>query len=573
MLKSLQVKDYALIEQINVEFGSGLNIITGETGAGKSILIDAMSLLLGERASTEVVRKGAFKSIIEGIFDVTMNKKVKKLLDENEIDFFPELILRREISVKGSNRCFVNDTPVPLTIIKEIGNLLVDLHGQHEHQSLLRTDTHINFLDEFGTPDELLAEYGKHFQQLSSLTKELNSLKEKENILREKKDLYSFQINEIDNISPVEGEEEKLNEELNILENSERLMELTTSAYESLYESENSVNDYLGKIQNDLAELNNIDKSFLEVLGEIESAITLVNDISKFVRDYRSKIDIDPQNLEQIRERLGALTLLKKKYGGSIKSILEHREKIGGEYNLAENFSENIQSIENQIKELRIKCGAASEALSKKRKDSAKKIQKEVKEALSYLGIPDSSFIVKMDQIPAKDSDDDFITVNGKKYKYFSSGYDEIEFFISTNLGEDPKPLAKVASGGEVSRIMLALKTILAKNDKLPLLIFDEIDTGVSGRIAQKVGQALKSLAEYHQIISITHLPQIAGMADHHFAVEKKLNEERAVSSIRKLKDSERIKEVAKLMSGEKITEASLIGARELMGQSKASEN
>ncbi len=569
MLKSLQVKDYALIEQINVEFGTGLNIITGETGAGKSILIDAMGLLLGDRASTDVVRKGAFKSIIEGIFDVEINKKVKRILDENEIEFFPELIMRREISVKGSNRCFINDTPVPLTLVKEVGNLLVDLHGQHEHQSLLRTDTHIDFLDEFGTPEELLKNYEDYYHNLSSHTKELNSLKERESILKEKKDLYLFQMNEIDSISPIEGEEEKLNEDLNILENSEKLMELTTSVYESLYESENSVNDYLGKIQNDLSELSKIDKSFLEVLGEIESAKTLVNDISKFVRDYRSKIDLDSQNLEQIRERLGALTLLKKKYGGSIKSILEHREKIGSEFNLAENFSENIQVLENQIKELRVKCGVAAEALSKKRKDSAKKIQKEVKEALSYLGIPDSTFEVKINQVAAESFDDNFIFVNGKKFKYFSNGYDEVEFFISTNPGEDTKPLAKVASGGEVSRIMLALKTILAKNDKLPLLIFDEIDTGVSGRIAQKVGQALKALAAYHQIISITHLPQIAGLADHHYAVEKMLNEERAVSSIRKLKENERIKEVAKLMSGEKITEASLTGARELMGLNK----
>jgi len=568
MLKSLQVKDYALIELINIEFGSGLNIITGETGAGKSILIDAMSLLLGERASTEVVRKGAPKSIIEGIFDVETNKKIKRILEENDIDFLPELIMRREISAKGSNRCFINDTPVPLNLIKEAGNLLVDLHGQHEHQSLLRTDTHIDFLDEFGTPEELIVNYENLFSQLSSFTKELDLLKERENILSEKKDLYSFQIEEIDTVSPIEREEEKLNEELNILENSEKLMELTTSAYDSLYESENSVNDFLGKIQNDLIELSKIDKSFLEVLGEIESAITLVNDISKVVRDYRSKIDVDSENLEQIRERLGALTMLKKKYGGSIKAILEHRKKIGEEFRLAENYSYNIISLENQIKELREKCGAAADLISKRRKESAKKIQREVKDALSLLGIPDSSFVVMINQIPPVDMCDSFIISNGKKLKYFSNGYDQVEFFISTNKGEDPKPLVKVASGGEVSRIMLALKTILAKNDKLPLLIFDEIDTGVSGRIAQKVGQALKSLAEFHQIISITHLPQIASLADHHYAVEKRFNEERAISSIRKLKDNERVNEVAKLMSGEKITEASLLGAKELMGLS-----
>ncbi len=566
MLKSLQVKDYALIEQIDVEFGIGLNIITGETGAGKSILIDAMSLLLGERASIEVIRKGASKSIVEGIFDVEKNKKVKKILEESEIEFFPELIMRREISVKGSNRCFLNDTPVSLSLIKDVGNLLVDLHGQHEHQSLLRTETHIDFLDEYSSTEEHLESYRKLFHQLSKLSNELISLKERESILKEKKDLYVFQIKEIDNLSPETGEEERLNEELNILENSEKLLGLTSSIYEELYDSENSVNDQLGKIQNDLIELSKIDKSFLEITSESESALTLIKDISKFIRDYKSNVDIDPQHLDEIRERLGALNLLKKKYGGSIKAVLEHRKKIGEEFDLAENYSENILSLENQINELREKCGSAAEILSKKRKEGTKKIQKEVKEALSYLGIPDSEFVVKIQQSLAENPKENFVLVNGKQYKFNSSGYDEVEFFISTNLGEDPKPLVKVASGGEVSRIMLALKTILAKNDKLPLLIFDEIDTGVSGRIAQKVGQSLKSLAAFHQIISITHLPQIAGLADHHYAVEKKLNEDRAVSSIKKLKDNERIKEVAKLMSGEKVTEASLNGAKELMG-------
>ncbi len=566
MLKSLQVKDYALIEHIDIEFGSGLNIITGETGAGKSILIDSMSLLLGERASTEVVRKGSSKSVVEGIFDVEKNKKVKKLLEENEIEFYPELIVRREISVKGSNRCFVNDTPVQLSLIKDVGNLLVDLHGQHEHQSLLRTETHVDFLDEYGSTEELVENFRKMFHQLMKLTGELNSLRDRESLLRGKKDIYAFQIQEIDDVSPENGEEDRLNEEINKLENSEKLLALTSSIYEQLYDSENSVNDALGKIQNDLIELSRIDKSFLETVSEGESALTIIKDISKFIRDYKSNIDLDPQHLDEIRARLGSLTLLKKKYGGSINAVLEHRKKIGEEFDLAENYSESISSLENQINEIRKKCGGAAEILSARRKEAAKKMQKEVKEALSYLGIPDSKFEVKLNQKLAEGPDENFIVVNGKKYKFNNSGYDEVEFFISTNLGEDPKPLVKVASGGEVSRIMLALKTILAKNDKLPLLIFDEIDTGISGRIAQKVGQSLKSLSEYHQIISITHLPQIAGLADRHFSVEKKQNENRVTSSIKKLKENERIEEVARLMSGEKITEASLNGAKELMG-------
>lgn len=566
MLKTLLVKDYALIGQINVEFGRGLNIITGETGAGKSILIDAMSLLLGERASTEVVRKGAQKSIVEGIFEVAGNRKVKQILTENEIEVQPELIMRREISLKGNNRCFLNDTPVTLNVIKEIGDLLVDLHGQHEHQSLLRTDTHIEFLDEFGSMENLLIDYRGKYILLSEATKDLKELKEKENILKEKKDIYEFQIKEIDSVSPEEDEEEKISDELNILENSERLSELTTSIFESLYESGNSVYSTLGKIKSEIEELMDIDKSFSETDNECESAITLVNDIAEFVRKYNSRIEIDPEHLEELRNRLGAINLLKKKYGGSVKSILQHREKIGREFELAESYTDAMDKLEKEIKRLRVSCGVTADELSKKRKEISKKVQKEIQEALSYLGIENSVFNVEINHFAAEKNDKDFILVNGKPFKYNSTGYDNVEFFISTNPGEDPKPLAKVASGGEISRVMLALKSILARTDKLPLLIFDEIDTGVSGRIAQKVGQALKSLAGFHQVISITHLPQIAGLADHHFAVEKNINQDRVVSSIKKLDGEERIKEVAKLMSGEKITEASLKGARELMG-------
>jgi DNA repair protein RecN (Recombination protein N) len=566
MLKSLQVNDYALIEKINIDFGMGLNIITGETGAGKSILIDAMSLLLGGRASTESVRKGAAKSIVEGIFEVEKNKKIKKILEENEVEFFPELILRREISLKGSNRNFINDTPVPLSLIKEVGNLLVDLHGQHEHQTLLRTETHIDFLDGAGSFQKEIEEFKNYFKEISANITELNALKGKENSLKEKKDFYSFQIKEIDQVSPEEGEEEKLNDDLKILENSEKLMELTTSVYQSLYDSETSAHDLLAKVQNELEELNAIDKSFGDSAVECESALTLIKDISEFIRNYNSKIELEPSRLNEIRDRLGALNLLKKKYGGSIKSILEYRKRIGEEYDLAENFKENIQKIEDDLKKLRVIAGDSADKLSKKRKEFAKKIAKEVEKALSYLGISNAKFVIEINQKKSEENSSNFILVNGNKYKFNSRGYDEVEFYISTNLGEDPKPLAKVASGGEVSRIMLALKTILANNDKLPLLIFDEIDTGVSGRVAQKVGLSLKSLAKFHQIIAITHLPQIAGLGDNHFIVEKSLVGERVISSIKKLDETGRVKEVAKLMSGEEVTITSLEGAKELMG-------
>jgi len=565
MLRSLHVKDYALIESIDVEFGKGLNIITGETGAGKSILIDAMGLLLGERASTEVVRKNSIKAVVEGVFEVEFNSKVKKLIEDNEIDLLPELILRREISLKGANRCFVNDTPVPLSVIKDLGDLLVDLHGQHEHQSLLRTETHINFLDEFAGTEKLLEEYTIAFRNVRELSYKLEALREKEFSLKEKKDFYAFQIKEIDAVSPVTGEEEQINNELNILENSEKLLGITGSVYENLFDSENSVHDQLMQIKNRIDELLNIDSSFGEIENEFNSIIAQVMDAAEFIRKYNAKIDHDPGHLDELRDRLGAITLLKKKYGGSVDSVIAYRDKIGQEYDAAENYSHHIQKLEKEITSAREDTGNIADKLSLKRKESAKKVEKEVVKVLAELGISDSVFKVKMEQAPGSGSSD-FVTLNGKKYKADSKGIDAVEFYISTNPGEDVKPLIKVASGGEISRIMLSLKTILAKNDKLPLLIFDEIDTGVSGRIAQKVGTALKTLASSHQVIAITHLPQIAGLADNNYAVEKITSDKRVTSSIRKLNRDEKIKEVAKLMSGENITEASLKGARELMG-------
>jgi DNA repair protein RecN (Recombination protein N) len=565
MLKSFEVKDYALIEHISVEFGSGLNIITGETGAGKSILIDAMSLLLGERASTEVVRKGTQKSFVEGIFDVRGNNKVKTILKENDVDFSDELIIRREISLKGSNRCFINDSPVNLNLVKDVGNLLVDLHGQHEHQSLLRTETHIDFLDEFGDYQDLLSQFKKNYSELLQREDQLKEFQKRESSIKEKKDFYDFQIKEIDSVAPQENEDDILIEDLKILESSEKLAELTSEIYQLIYESENSIQSSLSKVKSLIQKLNEIDKSFTDVESESESALAQIQDISEFVRSYNSRINLDKEDVESKRERLGIINLLKKKYGGSVKAVIEYRQKIGEEFELAENFSGKINELNKKIIELRKDAGTLAKDLSKKRAQAAKLVKKGIEETLKDLGIQTPQFKTEIKNIQSEK--DSGVFVDEKYFKATLKGFDEVEFFISTNPGEDLKPLAKVASGGEVSRIMLALKSTLAKSDKLPLLIFDEIDVGVSGRIAQKVGRALKNLSSFHQVISITHLPQIASLADQHFSIEKIAHNERVISSLKKLPQSERITEIARLLSGEKITEASLKSARELIRQ------
>lgn len=565
MLKNLVIKDYALIENIDIQFGKGLNIITGETGAGKSILIDAMGLLLGERASTQVVRKDATKSIVEGIFDVTNNKKIKSLLSNYELDYSDELIIRREISLKGSNRCFINDTPVQLSVIQEFGNLIVDLHGQHDHQSLLRNSTHIEFLDEYVSIDKSLDEFRKYYDEISEINKELFLLRNKEKSVKEETESIQYQLKEINNVNPSIEEEEELKQQLNLLENSERLLELTTKIYGQMYESENSAHDILAEIQNDLQELSEIDTTFSEKTEEIVSAINLVKDISDFVRSYKDKIDIDPSGIDAARERLGSLTLLKKRYGGTIEKVLEHRDSLEQKMSDIENYDGKISELESRLDVARKKAGEVAFKISEKRKNVAGIIQNEVESELNTLGINDAKFSAKVISNEAAENAQSYLIHNDKKYKFNARGIDEVEFLISTNLGEDLKPLSKIASGGEISRIMLALKSILAKSDKLPLLIFDEIDVGVSGRIAQKVGESLLNLCKFHQIISITHLPQIAGQADHHYAVEKKKIGSRVVSSIRQLNKEESINEVAKLLSGEKVTEASLKSARELI--------
>ncbi|MCJ7554055.1 MAG: DNA repair protein RecN, partial [Ignavibacteriaceae bacterium] len=311
--------------------------------------------------------------------------------------------------------------------------------------------------------------------------------------------------------------------------------------------------------------LAEIDKSLQDSESECESALSIINELANTIRSYRSRIEIDPNEVEEKRERLGSLNLLKKKYGGSLLKVIEYREKIGNEFQLAENFSDEILKLEKEIEEIRRTAGESAEKLSNRRKKISSKVEGEVRKTLSQLGISDSVFDIKITNILPDNKSNNFVYINKKKLLADEKGVDGVEFYISTNPGEDPKPLAKVASGGEVSRIMLSLKSILAQSDKLPLLIFDEIDTGVSGRIAQKVGATLKNLASFHQIISITHLPQIAGLAAHHFSVEKKQIDNRAISLIKKLSEDERINEIAKLMSGEELSKASIESAKQLI--------
>jgi DNA repair protein RecN (Recombination protein N) len=567
MLRTLYIKNYALIEELTVEFSTGLMIITGETGAGKSIIIDALSLILGARASTEVVRSGSERAVVEAMFQVAGNKRLKTLLTENELECPDELLVRREVSVKGQSRCFINDSPVTLALQRQVGELLVDLHGQHEHQSLLRVETHIGMLDDFGGLDGMVEEFQTAYKVLREKEAGLAGLRQREQQLREKREFYEFQMREIDAVNPRPGEEEELEREFNILENSERLYGATGKLYEMLYEGEQSVHDQLVVIRNQLERLAEIDERFREAAGESASAEAIVSELAKFIQGYNARVEFNPERLEELRDRLGRLVLLKKKYGGTLDTLLQHREAIGQEVALAENFDGVINSLSGEVESARKECAVIAQRLSAKRHDISRRLEPAIVGELAKLGIAHGKFAVEITQEEVPPTAASSYVKSGRKCIGLNPrGFDAVEFLISTNLGEEPKPLVKVASGGEVSRIMLALKSILAKSDRLPVLIFDEIDVGVSGRIAQAVGLSLKALSGFHQVIAITHLPQIAGMADTHYAVFKKEDKKRATTSIRHLSLDDQVREVAKLMSGAEVTEAGLEGARELMG-------
>jgi len=568
MLKTLLIKNYALIEHLSVEFSGGLVIITGETGAGKSIIIDALGLVLGERASVETVRTGADKAVVETLFDVAGNARVRTLLAANALDVADELIIRREVSAKGQSRCFINDSPINLALMKQVGELLVDLHGQHEHQSLLRVETHCGVLDDFGGLDGMVREYHAAYTRLRALVSEREELRQREQHLREQRAFHLFQAQEIDAVAPRPGEEEQLETELRILENSEKLFGATSELYSLLYEGDRSIHDLLVVARNQLHALAEIDKQFADAARECGSAEAVVGELGKFIQSYNARVEFAPDRLDELRERIGSLSFLKKKYGGSVETLLVRREEIAKELALAENFEEIIGRLTGELDSARTACATLAGRLSAKRHETAKKIDRIIVQELAKLGIPQARFSTRITQVEreTKSPADDSVMRGRTAVALNARGFDQVEFHISTNVGEDERPLSRVASGGEISRIMLALKSILAKTDRLPVLIFDEIDVGVSGRIAQAVGAALKNLAGFHQVIAITHLPQIAGFAETHFAVTKSEEGGRTSTHLRQLTLEEQVREVARLISGAEVTETGLAGARELMG-------
>lgn len=561
MLKKLYIKNYALIEKMSVEFGPGLNILTGETGVGKSIILGALSLLLGERTKTDVIRGGTSMAVVEGLFDLPPSIKLEAL-DSQIVTDQDELLLRREVHQSGRSRSFANDSPISNSLLSAIGDLLIDLHGQHEHQIILKVDHHLDYLDNFGVEGGLLERVRGSFKQFRSLKTELEDLKQRETRLNEKRELLEFQVREIAKADPKEGEEESLESEERILGNSERIFQASNQITDLLYDGEGSVSEKLSAAESALTELEGVDPLFEKWMKECESARIGVEEIVSNIQTFASRVEFNPQRLEELRERLGLFSQLKKKYGGSIEQVLKHWEKVKRELDQIENIGDEIDRISTALEEEKEVLTQLCEELSAQRRKVASKLEKETVAALEELGLKDSIFCISVE---SKKNPEGPVQIGEENYAVSSRGIDTAEFFISLNPGENPKKLTRVASGGEISRIMLALKSVLAEADKIPVMVFDEIDTGISGRIARVVGKNLKQVSRNHQVICITHLPQIASMGDLHFCVEKEVKANRSRTKIRPLAKEERVMEIAKLMGGEKVTESTIQSARELL--------
>ncbi len=566
MLTNLYIKNFALIDELSIEFSEGLTIITGETGAGKSIFIGALNQVLGIRANSDLVRSGSNKAVVEAVLIPGNTEEFRTILEQADIDQEEELLLRREISAKGQSRCFVNDTPCTLQVLRSIGNLLIDLHGQHEHQFLLQPDTHSAMLDGFGLLDNETETYRQIHSKLREKRKECDNLQVNAERLQEKRDLLEYQLKELESLNLRKGEQSGIEEEMTLLEHSETRFELCSSLNELLYDSEHSAFVRISEAAQLLSRLSTIDKSFSEHFNDAETARNLIEETSRTVRDYSGQIEFNPDRLESLRQRQLLLQKAVKKYGKSIDELLSLKERIAEELSLEENLTDLTASITREIETLGTELSSVARKISSARKKTAEKLEKDISHELVNLGIPNGVFIVSISQESDENGD---IIHDGQRYRAFDDGCDRIEFLLSTNIGESPKPLSRIASGGEISRVMLAMKRVLAEHTQMPILIFDEIDTGISGRIADAVGRSLRQLSKTHQIISITHLPQIAAMADRHLSVEKTVQKDRTVTTVRRLDDEEHVTAVAGLLSGKERSESSLRAAAELIEHAK----
>ncbi len=560
MLEHLHIKNVVLITESEIDFEPGLNILSGETGAGKSMVIDSLNFALGERIGGNFVRKGEKSAVVEALFTVRDDTILKKL-EQNGIKLEEDgtVLLTRTMNQSGKTICRINGSTVTVSMMRECAEGLMDIHGQHSHQSLLNTARHIQILDRFCGKklEEEKQSFQTTYKKLKEIEKDLMQLMGDGKERVRKMDLLQFQMEEIGQAKLQIGEEEELLERRQILVNGEKIRNLTENSLLLLYhgtETESSAIDQLSRALEEVSDLAEYDNTIQNIYTTLSSVYAQMDDAVRDLKHYADTISQEPEELESVEERLQLIYGLKRKYGGSIEEILDFYQKAEKELDFLSNSEEIVQKLNKQKKNIEQELMKQAEILSNIRKEKAKQIQKNIEQQLWDLEMKHGKFAIAIE-------DKKEISLHGK---------DKVEFLISANAGEELKPLAKIASGGEMSRVMLALKTVLAEADSIEVFIFDEIDTGVSGRTAQKVAEKMALIGKSHQIICITHLPQIAAMADHHFLIEKTTQQEKTITTVKPLNEEESAHEIARLIGGAKMTQATWTAAKELKEQADA---
>jgi DNA repair protein RecN (Recombination protein N) len=562
MLLHLSISNFAIIKQLEFSMKSGLNILSGETGAGKSIIINAMNLILGGRASAELIRSGCKEASVEALFEFPENRLLTDMLSKLGFSFKGELLIKRSIFREGRNKILINGSMATLHMLSQVGSILISISGQHEHQLLLRPDNHLYLLDDFGGLSDERLDLNKWFNAYQLLKDKINHLKREITDAGERHDLTQFQIQEIETAEISPGEDAKVAEEKRRLQHSKELLEIVTEGYQRLYERNDSVLSSISQCTKRLDKGAEIDPGLVPIKASLSEIEIKLEDTSLALRDYEKNVQLDPNRLEELEERLARLNDLKRKYGPTLEDVLKYRIKMTSMMYDLDEKKEKRDKLKRECQDLATDLMSRAVALSKKRQKAAKGLEKAVEKELKDLHMAETKFKVRIDGDCGEQRELEDIRVDDVRL----DGLDQVEFMISPNIGEDLRPLARIASGGELSRIMLALKTILARTGSVETVIFDEVDSGISGATAEVIGEKLSSLAAYHQILCITHLPQIASQGQNHFLVSKEVLNGRTQTNISGLDPEERVQEIARLLGGKEITERAVAHAREMLG-------
>jgi DNA repair protein RecN (Recombination protein N) len=550
MLNELHISDFAIITDLKLSLKPGLNTLTGETGAGKSIIINAMNLLLGGRASSELIRTSCREARVEALFSIPDRSPTAAVLEQTGYSCDGELLIQRTINREGRNKVFINGSIATLAMLSKLGGMLINISGQHENQVLLRPDNHLFLLDEFGGLAERREKLRELYEEACTAAGGIKALKATIEEAETHKELAIFQIGEIDAANLQPEEDELLAEERSRLQHAEELLTMLAEAYDLLYENSGSVISNLSQSSRKISKASAIDSRLCKLCENFEELQAKIEDIAFAVRDARRGVEIDPDRLSEVEERLVVLNELKRKYGGSISSVLAHREQSATRIFDVEESQQRLIEAEARLEALVKRMNGEASALSVSRHEAGARLEASLEKELQQLHMEGTRFRVSIQNC------------NGR---VGPEGLDRVEFMIATNVGEDMKPLAKIASGGELSRLMLALKTILAGTASVETLIFDEVDSGISGATAEVVGEKLRALSAYHQILCITHLPHIASQPGTHFLVRKSVFDGRTQTNILELDADERVKEVARMLAGKEITEGAVTRAKEML--------